>query len=84
MNTYKVTEFGIVPGLSTPQTEKLQQLVDRCKAEGGGKILFPAGSYVSGTLVLCSHLTLEYLLPFYSDLFSIFLVPYMLEIQFLL
>ena len=60
MNTYTVTDFGIVPGLSTPQTEKFQQLIDRCKAEGGGKILFPAGSYVSGTLVLCSHLTLEF------------------------
>ena len=42
MNTYTVTDFGIVPGLSTPQTEKFQQLIDRCKAEGGGKILFPA------------------------------------------
>lgn len=60
MNTYTVTDFGVVPGLSNPQTEKFQQLIDRCKAEGGGKIVFPAGSYVSGTLVLCSHLTLEF------------------------
>ena len=56
MNTYKVTDFGIQPGIAVPQTALLQQLIDRCKAEGGGKIVFPAGSYVSGSLVLCSNL----------------------------
>ena len=60
MNTYKITDYGIVPGLSTPQTALLQQLIDRCKAEGGGTLLFPAGSYISGTLTLCSNLTLEF------------------------
>lgn len=60
MNTYKVTDHGIVPGIDTPQTALLQQLIDRCKSEGGGTILFPAGSYVSGTLTLCSNLTLEF------------------------
>ena len=60
MNTYKVTDFGIVPNIPEPQTALLQQLIDRCKAEGGGKLLFPAGGYVSGTLVLCSNITLEF------------------------
>ncbi|MBR2873523.1 MAG: hypothetical protein IKB99_08490 [Lentisphaeria bacterium] len=59
MNTYKVTDFGILPGIAVPQTALLQQLIDRCKAEGGGKIVFPAGSYVSGSLVLCRNRTIE-------------------------
>ena len=60
MNTYKVTDYGVIPGASYPQTELLQKLIDRCKAEGGGTLVFPAGSYVSGTLVLCSNITLEF------------------------
>ncbi len=59
MNIYKVTDHGVVPGIDTPQTTLLQHLIDRCKAEGGGTIVFPAGSYVSGTLVLCSNITIE-------------------------
>ena len=60
MNSYKVTDYGVIPGASCSQTELLQKLIDRCKAEGGGTLVFPAGSYVSGTLVLCSNLTLEF------------------------
>ena len=60
MNTYKITDYGVIPNIAEPQTALLQQLIDRCKAEGGGKIVFPAGGYVSGTLVLCSNLTMEF------------------------
>lgn len=59
MAAYIVTDHGVVSGSSVPQTAALQQLIDRCKAEGGGTLVFPAGSYVSGTLVLCSNLTIE-------------------------
>lgn len=59
-NRYIVTDCGIVPGSAESQTGLIQNLIDRCKESGGGTIVFPAGSYVSGTLVLCSNLTLEF------------------------
>ncbi len=40
-------------------TEAIQQVIDRCNANGGGIVRFPAGDYFTGTIELKSNVTLE-------------------------
>ena len=56
---FDVREFGAVPDGTTLCTAALQQAIDRCAQGGGGTVCFPAGTYLAGTLVLKSHVTLH-------------------------
>jgi hypothetical protein len=40
-------------------TQELQALIDKCNADGGGEIYFPAGEYLSGTLTLKNNIYLN-------------------------
>lgn len=42
-----------------PVTGVLQQAIDRCSTQGGGTVTLPAGVWVSGPLMLKSHVTLH-------------------------
>lgn len=42
---YIVTEYGISPNTKADQLEKLQSLVDKVGADGGGTLFFPKGKY---------------------------------------
>ena len=44
MNTYIVTDHGVIPNVSELQTEKIQAVLDLCK-NGGGTVVIPAGTY---------------------------------------
>ncbi|HUB26454.1 MAG TPA: glycoside hydrolase family 28 protein [Tepidisphaeraceae bacterium] len=54
-----VRECGAVGDGSTNCTTAIQQAIDRCAAAGGGTVLVPAGKYVTGSLLLRSHITLH-------------------------
>ncbi len=43
---------------SAPDTKRIQEAVDTCHAQGGGKVVLEAGIYVTGTIRLNSHVTL--------------------------
>ena len=61
LKRYVVTDYG-VDGYSTDvQTEKLQAVIDRAAREGGGVIVIPRGTFVSGSLFFKpgTHLKLE-------------------------
>ena len=48
---YVVTEHGVQAGDSTViQTEALQAVIDKAAANGGGVIVIPEGTYLSGSL----------------------------------
>lgn len=48
---YVVTDYGVVAGDSTIiQTEALQAVIDRAADEGGGVVVIPQGTYLSGSL----------------------------------
>ena len=48
---YVVTDYGVVTGDSTIiQTEALQAVIDRAADEGGGVVVIPEGTYLSGSL----------------------------------
>jgi polygalacturonase len=56
---YPVTEFGAVGDGKTLNTQAIQQAIDAAAKAGGGTVVFPAGRYLSGTICLRSHITLE-------------------------
>lgn len=54
--------FGATGRAEDLQTAALRRAIDACAAAGGGEVLFPAGTYLTGTLLLKSHVYLH-LLP---------------------
>lgn len=51
-----VANEGVISDSSKIQTEKIQQLIDRCAQAGGGRIYFPPGAYKTGGLTLKSNI----------------------------
>ncbi len=58
-NIYNVREFGAKGDGVTLDTEAIQTAINRCSERGGGVVAFPAGTYLSGTLFLKSHVKVE-------------------------
>ncbi|GIV34308.1 MAG: hypothetical protein KatS3mg031_1843 [Chitinophagales bacterium] len=55
---YNITDFGAVGNGSTVNTAAIQAAIDTCSITGG-TVLVPTGTFVTGTLVLKSNVTLE-------------------------
>lgn len=53
-----VTRFGAKGDGTTLNTEAIQKAIDFCQKSGGGKVIFPSGAYLSGTIVLKSNINL--------------------------
>lgn len=58
-NVYNVRSYGAVGDGKTKDTRALQQAIDACAEQGGGTVVVPAGTYVTGTLWLRSHTELK-------------------------
>ncbi|MBB6144077.1 hypothetical protein HNQ77_002029 [Silvibacterium bohemicum] len=58
-HTVNPRSFGAKGDGQTKDTAALQQAIDSCAAAGGGTVLIPAGTYVTGTLVLRGNITFE-------------------------
>lgn len=56
--TYNVIDFGAVPDGQTLNTAAIQRAVDSCAGKGGGRVLFPPGRYLSGSICLKSGVEL--------------------------
>lgn len=50
----------LVPNQSEPMTQKIQLAIDSCAKAGGGTVVFSAGTYISGTIQLKSHVALQF------------------------
>jgi polygalacturonase len=57
--TLNVRDFGAAGDGATKDTTAIQRAVDRCAVLGGGEVLFPAGTYLSGGIALRSATTLR-------------------------
>lgn len=55
----EVTAFGAVGDGLTLNTAALQKAIDACSAQGGGKVVFPAGRFLTGTIELKDNVTLQ-------------------------
>ena len=53
-----VRDFGAAGDGRALDTEAIQGAIEACGAAGGGTVYFPAGAYVTGALILRSHVTL--------------------------
>lgn len=47
---YKVTDYGAIGDAKTLNTKVLQKLIDRVSQNGGGKIIFPSGVFLTGSI----------------------------------
>ncbi|NUP98838.1 MAG: hypothetical protein HUU35_03165 [Armatimonadetes bacterium] len=56
---FDVRAFGAVGDGRVLETTALQQAIDACHGAGGGTVLVPAGTYLTGTIYLKSHVTLR-------------------------
>ena len=61
IKTFRVTDFGAIPGSNALQTEKIQAAIDACFLEGGGEVIIPAGTFIIGSIRLRSNVTLHLL-----------------------
>ena len=53
-----ITSYGAKGDSATLNTIFIQKAIDACHDGGGGKVIFPAGKYLSGTIVLKDNVTL--------------------------
>lgn len=58
---YRITDFGVVADSTILQTEKIQAVIDQAHQGGGGVIIIPKGTFLSGSLFFKpkTHLHLE-------------------------
>lgn len=58
---YRITDHGVVNDSTLLQTEKMQAIIDQASRNGGGVIVIPKGTYLSGALFFKqgTHLYLE-------------------------
>ncbi len=54
-----VRDFGATGDGTTKDTAAIQQTIDRCSVFGGGRVLVPAGNYLSGAIALRSNTLLH-------------------------
>jgi len=55
---YNIVDFGAKPDGTTLCTQAIQTAIDRCAEDGGGTVHCPAGTWLTGTVYLASHVTL--------------------------
>ena len=54
-----VTEYGAKGDSTTLNTIFIQKAIDDCSKGGGGKIIFPSGKYLTGTIVLKDNVVIR-------------------------
>ncbi len=55
---FDVSAFGALGDGTTLNTVPIQKAIDECYKHGGGKVIIPAGKFLSGTIVLKDNVTL--------------------------
>lgn len=56
---FDATSYGAVGDGKTLNTVVIQKAIEDCSKSGGGKVIFPAGIYLSGTIELKDNVTLH-------------------------
>ena len=56
---YLITDFGAEGDGKALNTAAIQKAIDCCAADGGGRVIIPAGKFLSGTICLKSNVELH-------------------------
>lgn len=58
---FRITDYGVVKDSTVLQTEKIQAVIDQASQAGGGVVIIPQGTFLSGSLFFKpgTHLHLE-------------------------
>src|SRR5690606_27031754 len=56
---YNIVRFGAVNDGKTVNTDAINKAISVCAANGGGRVVIPAGAFVSGTITLLSNVELH-------------------------
>ncbi len=56
---YDIRDYGAAPGGAMLCTAAIQKAIDACAAAGGGTVRLAGGKFLSGTIHLRSHVTIE-------------------------
>lgn len=54
-----ITAYGAIGDGKTMNTVMIQKAIDACYQSGGGKVIFPAGTFLSGTVEIKNNVTLQ-------------------------
>ena len=57
--TFDVRQYGAAGDATTMDTPAIQKAIDAASTAGGGTVAFPPGTYLSGSIDLKSHVTLQ-------------------------
>jgi polygalacturonase len=58
INQYNILNFGAVNDSTVLSTQAINEAIRACTEHGGGRVVFPAGKYQSGTIFLKSNVEL--------------------------
>ncbi|GHB79713.1 glycoside hydrolase family 28 protein [Persicitalea jodogahamensis] len=56
---YPITDFGAIDGGKTDCTLAFRTAIETCNKEGGGRVVVPAGNYLTGAIHLLSNVNLH-------------------------
>jgi polygalacturonase len=56
---FSITDYDAVGDGKTINTTSIQKAIDACSETGGGRVFFPPGEYLSGTVILKDHVVLH-------------------------
>ncbi len=55
---FNITDYGAVGDSTTLCTEAIQKAIDECNSQGGGRVVVPAGKFLTGAIRLKSNVNL--------------------------
>lgn len=57
---FNILKYGAVGDGATLSTVAIQKAIDACNQAGGGKVIFPEGKFLSGTIVMKDNVTIHF------------------------
>lgn len=54
-----ITAYGAIGNGTTLNTDAIQKAIDACYKSGGGKVIVPVGTFLTGTIALNDNITLQ-------------------------
>ena len=56
---YVITHYGAIADTTQLSTQAIQQAIDQCHSDGGGRVVIPKGNFKTGTIILKSKVDLH-------------------------